>query len=152
MDLFSLIAQTPTPIDPAPGWFSLVLNGGAFGLVVFMIVVLMPRLRKEVATEREKDLDKFSTELKAQRGEYTASLKEIAADFRSESKAQREACEKEFTTLADSINNGNQVVIETVKTLYQQLQASSEQLQRHSERNQQFLEIMKAEVRERKQL
>ncbi len=37
-----------------PGWFSLVIQVGAFGLLTYMVVVMYPKQQKDLRDEREK--------------------------------------------------------------------------------------------------
>lgn len=57
--MMSLIAQVATNTDPFGGWGSLVLQGGAFGLLVYVVTVMYPRAAKDQREEREKQDEVF---------------------------------------------------------------------------------------------
>ena len=51
----------PVNIDPLGGWASLILQGGAFVLLTYMITVLIPKEMKLAREERERQAGQFKT-------------------------------------------------------------------------------------------
>jgi hypothetical protein len=47
--------------SPLQGWAAVLLQGGAFALVVYMVVVLFPQTHKEVVAEREALINTLQT-------------------------------------------------------------------------------------------
>lgn len=59
MMLWSLLAQAAPvvqvqPVDPLGGWFAVLLQGGAFGLLTYIVAVLGPRYFRDAREERDK--------------------------------------------------------------------------------------------------
>lgn len=124
--LFLLIAQqTSDPLSGGAGW----VGAGLLGLVLsWLLLKHLPDKDKQFATfVSDKD-----THIDDQRKEFTATLSSMMTSFRAEASAERAACEKHFGTLAESMNKA-------FSTL-------GEQLSSHSQRNQQWLELLKTEV------
>lgn len=59
----SIFAQVaaPAPMDSVSPWASLLLQGGAFGLVTYIVVKLYPAAAREARAEREARDAMFST-------------------------------------------------------------------------------------------
>jgi hypothetical protein len=57
--MLTLLAQVVAQPDPIAAWGSLALQGGAFGLLVYIIVWAYPAATKAAADERSKTLDRF---------------------------------------------------------------------------------------------
>lgn len=59
---FSFFADAATAVaaDPMGGWGSLILQGGAFGLLTFMVTILIPREMKSAREERERRENHFA--------------------------------------------------------------------------------------------
>lgn len=129
-----MLAQT----DLIPGWFTLLLQGGSFAVIVYLIVWG----RKELAIERKAELDAFVAEAKEQRKDFKGSLDAVTTTFKLEAAAERAACEKHFTTLAETMGHGNDATIQAIKTM-------AEQVQQHALRNQQWSELLRAEIAKR---
>lgn len=51
MDLFAEVIQT---MDPTAAWAAVIIQGGAFMLVVYIVVRLYPQMSKESGEERER--------------------------------------------------------------------------------------------------
>lgn len=60
-------------IDPAPGWLSVVIQLGSFGLVAYLIIMGLPSLQREIKVERQTE-----------RADYAATLNRITDDRRVE--------------------------------------------------------------------
>lgn len=125
--------------DLTPAWFALLLQGGSFAVLVYMIVWGVPKLRKEIASERKVELDNYLTDSRNQRVEFKDALEKSQIVFKQESAAERAACEKHFATLAEAMGKGNEATITAVRTM-------AEQVQSHAARNQQWSQLLQAEV------
>jgi hypothetical protein len=51
--LLNMLAQVTPIADPISPWLSILLQGGSFGLLVYIVVVVYPNSAKEARTERE---------------------------------------------------------------------------------------------------
>lgn len=142
--------------DMDPQWFSAVIQGGSFALVVVIMVWLLPKLRKEISDERNKDLDGFKAHNAHQEERFTSTMATISKAYSDDSKAQRdahsadmkaerEACDRHFETLASSISKGQDATIKAV-------QAMTEQGMRHQQRNMEYQEILRREVEKKEKL
>jgi len=49
-----LMAQTPAASEPLGGWGNLLLQGGAFALLAYIVIRIYPQGTKEARDEREK--------------------------------------------------------------------------------------------------
>lgn len=68
-----ILAQVEVPGQAAPSWLQLVVQTGSFGLIAYLIVVGVPKFRKEMADESAKE-----------RGEYLRSRESELADRKQE--------------------------------------------------------------------
>lgn len=158
----ALTAQQGISVDPAPSWFLVILQGGSFAVLVYLLVVGLPKYQQsqdEARTREREDFgkhlnqqrneflaalaersEKASTERRNERADYMTTIRDLTNTFRDESKAERSACEKHFATLADAMAKGNESTMEATRTIFQQMK-------NHSERNQQWLEVLRAELR-----
>lgn len=86
--------------------------------------------------EQQKELlAAKDAQLKEQQKEFAAAVNTLVTTFKAESAAERAACDKHFSTLADSINAA--------------FRTMGSQMQSHSERNQQWLELLRKEIESR---
>lgn len=126
--MLAQLAQT----DGLPGWFALILQGGSFAVLVFLMLFGLPKLRREIAEEQRNERDDFKT-----------TLRNISETFKAEAAAERAACEKHFDTLAHAMGRGNEATIQAVKTM-------AEQIHSHAERNRQWSAVLQAEIAKHK--
>jgi hypothetical protein len=73
--------------------FNLVLQGGSFAVVTYLMLWGLPRLRQEIAKES-----------KVERDDFKMSLEILTSTFKDEMKAERVACEARFDKLAETIH------------------------------------------------
>ncbi len=134
-------------VEIMPGWFSLLIQSGSFGVIVYFLVYALPKMRREIADERRQELDTFREDVTSQRQDFTRSLDGMSGTFREESRAERLACEKHFSTLAESNRAGSETTVQAIKAMSEQVTKNAEQTQRHSERNQQMIDLMRQALR-----
>lgn len=138
-----LLAQAADPLSGGAGY----LGAGLLGLVLFWVAryhlpakdqQIGDLLRAHAAQNSalvvhfDEVIEKKDRQIDAQRQEFTAVLATMMGAFRAEASAERVACEKHFETLAASMNRA-------FETLGNQLNA-------HSQRNQQWLELLRREI------
>lgn len=121
-------------------WFTLILQGGSFAVLVYLIVIGVPKWRLEIAAERKAELDVYVADSKEQRKEFTAALASATSTFKAEAVAERLACEHHFATLADAMGKGNDATIQAVRTML-------EQVHQHAQRNQQWSAMLAEQVK-----
>lgn len=114
--------------DAIPSWFPLLVQGGSFAVIVYLLMFGLPKLRKEVAEERKQDQVVFA-----------AAIDKVVATFDAELKGERAFCDKHFTALADAVERGSKATMEMVKVV-------SEQMDSHSRRSEQWVELLRSEI------
>lgn len=103
--------------EAGPGWLSVVIQTGSFGLIAYLIVRGLPVLQKEIMTERQmeradfiksiesgrveftKSIEALTADRKIERQDYAASLKNIMDYSRAEAEAIRSAAHQEMESL-----------------------------------------------------
>jgi hypothetical protein len=76
-----ILGQAQLPVaSEAPGWLSVVIQLGSFGLVAFLIVRGLPMLQKDIQNERAAERADFGKMLVGERADFTAALKAVLAD------------------------------------------------------------------------
>jgi hypothetical protein len=101
-----IFAQGTASVEQVPGWLSVVIQLGSFGLVAFLIVAGLPRLHAELKAERKAERDSFSGMLekinddrRTERADFAAAIR-AAYDFaRVEAEAVRVSAKSEVETL-----------------------------------------------------
>jgi hypothetical protein len=63
----------------ATGWYSILLQGGSFALVVYMIVVAFPATHKEVEKDRLEIINTLQEKFEQRNAKVVASQEEIKA-------------------------------------------------------------------------
>jgi hypothetical protein len=151
-----VFAQVPAvPPDPFSGWGSLLLQGGAFVLLAYMVIRLAPQLFKEMREEREARDTKFATAIDNLQNKYDERnesitqtiaatskdandvIRELSRTFRDEARAERLACESHFSKLAEAMTRGNESNVAAFKTL-------ADSVASHAQRNQQWNDLLRA--------
>ena len=92
----------------------------------------------------ERQLSEAQRHLKertVERDEAQRNLNETKTE-RDEALAERQACERHFTTLSEAMSRSQATTANTLQTLGSTLQTHSSTLQTHSERNQQWVAIL----------
>lgn len=120
-----VLGQTPDPISGGAGW----AGAGLLGLVLAWLLLKHLPDKDRLLTA---SLEKKDEQIDEQRKEFRASLADMMANFKHEAAAERQACEKHFGTLAESINAA--------------FRTMGDQMQSHAERNRQWLELLKKEL------
>ena len=162
MWIFALaLAQQTPPMDAVPSWFLVIIQGGSFALLAWILIYGIPKLNERMSSDRQKAeeiaagerkliIDGVSAERKLasderriERKEFMDALDKMSATFRTEAAAERMACEKHFETLANAMKSGNDATMTAVK-------ASAEQIQQHALRNQQWAKLLEAEAEKTK--
>lgn len=84
------------PADGIAPWISVVVQGGAFALIAYLITVLEPKRRDEERAEREKRdatferiIERTYAEFDKRTDKTVTAIKEQTTDFRS---ALKDAC------------------------------------------------------------
>jgi hypothetical protein len=153
--------------DPTVGVLNLVVQGGSFALLAFLVIYGLPQWHTKITATQQKEREDFIKALNEERVEATAALAEkrkefldaqkdqrnefigaitrLADTFREESTDGRLACDKHFETLAATIAKGHESMMAAFK-------AMTEQVQSHALRNHQWAEMLKHEVQERERL
>lgn len=141
-----LLAAEGTTLDPISGGAGWV-GAGLLGLVLaWLLLKHLPAKDAQItefilhfetmAAKKDARMDSQRSEyldsLAAARTEFTANQNALVTTFRQESSAEREACERHFKVLADSINAS--------------LGTVGNQLNEHSKRNQQWLDLLKQQL------
>lgn len=104
-----IFAQTLT--DPLPGWASIVLQGGSFGLLAYMVIKLMPasdianRIERESRDknsqgERELRDKNFKEDILRLMEIHDKSINKLQIEFREHLSQILIHCEKETQSLA----------------------------------------------------
>lgn len=120
-----LLAQALDSLSGGGGWVGAGLLGA---VLMWLFFKHLPSKDAQItALIERKDLHVENLQ-----AEFTQALDKMAAVYREESKAERLACETHFATLANSMN-------QAFKTL-------GDQLQSHSQRNQQWIDLLRNEV------
>ena len=151
-----MLLQTVQPVVPMSGfesWFSLVLQGGSFAVLVYLFLVGLPKMRKEVADEHRKDLDEYRVDLaefrkteREQRETFTTAIGSvvqghkddsvlITSTFKGEMVAERIACDRHIATLADAVKSGNDSTMKAMSANMEAVKAMLAQGSRHHEAN-----------------
>lgn len=148
-----LLAQAD-PLSGGAGW----VGAGLLGAVLFWLLLKHLPDKDKLLTDHlavkdsqiarlvlhnDELLQAKDERIDAQRAEFTKTLAELATAFKAEAAAERQACEKHFGTLAETMNRAFQ-------TLGSQLAAQAEQIASHSERNRQWVDLLKKEIESRK--
>lgn len=114
---------------------SLIIQGGSFALLTYLLVWGLPSAYKRLADDAAVERARASETLRDERKEFSSTIRELTTTFKEEARAERVSCEKHFTTLSESISRSQEVTASTIRTLGDNLQA-------HSERNRQWTEIL----------
>lgn len=142
-----LIANEVVPPGALAGWSSFGIAGLILAWLFFVHLPSKDKLFSSFIEKKDEQIDEQRKEFTialtlrdnqsdAQQKEYTTTLREMMKEFRNESALERAACERHFGTLAD--------------TMRQSFDTIGKQLHTHSERNQQWIEMLKGEVEIRK--
>jgi hypothetical protein len=130
--MLALVAQVADPISGGAGWVGAGLLGCVLGWLLFVHLPAKDKQITAIFGHLDEATERKDKRLDEQRGEFLRTLSEMSVSFKAEAKAEREACEKHFGTLAESMNSA--------------FKALSEQLAAHAARNQQWAEILKREI------
>jgi hypothetical protein len=120
-----MLLDITAPLSGDAGWAGTGLLGAVLAWLLFIHLPNKDKLLTASIEKKDEQIDE-------QRKEFTASLAVMMMNFRQEAAAERAACEKHFSTLADSINSA-------FKTI-------GDQVNNHAMRNQQYLELLKKEI------
>lgn len=111
--VFSLLSQVTTPITPeiSTGWWTVLLQGGSFSLLVYIVVKLGPDMMKESKNEREALLaiiqaatNNKDTAVERVTKTNQETLKDLSDDF-----------EKGLIRVIDHCAQENKLVLETIR-------------------------------------
>lgn len=144
--VLALLAQAPAVGDVSAGTFAGWTATTFLGAMLYWLAFHhLPGLAKRDA-EKDKQhaaaLAEKDEQLAEARKEYTAALGAAITVFRAENRDERLACEKHFETLAGSMN-------QAFTTVGTQLTALTTREREHSERNRQYLELLRKQLDER---
>ena len=78
------------------GMYNTILQFGAFGLLVYIVVYMYPKSSKEAREERKEREDRFAL--------LVESINKAAKDDQSLARQEREKREDKFTSFIDSVN------------------------------------------------
>lgn len=150
----AVLAQSPDPISGGAGW----VGAGLLGAVLaWLLLVHLPAKDKQLndllASQARKDgdalvhfdavVDKKDKQIDQQRAEFTIALTTMTTAFRAEMTAERVATEGHFKALSETMTAA-------LAQLGKQLSEHAHQAAQHSLRNQQWIDLLKKEVEERK--
>ena len=125
----ALLFAAETSLTDWSGWG----GAGLLGLVLgWLLLQHLPAKDKQINEMTTQNNERYDT----QRKEFTDALNSIAVLFKAEAASERQACEKHFSTLAETMNRA----FETL----------GKQLSEHSLRNQQWLETLRSEINSRR--
>lgn len=152
-----LLAESPEPIS----LFALLIQGGSFALLAYIIIFGLPALHKMIAAERKEERADFATSLakltdegkeariafaagvKEQRTDFAAALTSLSSIFRQEAVAERVACEKHFETLAGVVTKGNEATLSAIMAQLEQRARHQERDDEHATQLKKALEVAK---------
>lgn len=148
-----LFSQVADSLSGGGGWLGAGLLGAVLAWLMFKHLPAKDQQVKELIDHLDEVVAKKDEQIDEQRKEFTKAIAEMAtasnraiADlttaFRAEASAERAACERHFGTLATNMN-------QSLKTLGDQIAAQSRESAAHSQRNQQWIELMKLEIEKR---
>jgi hypothetical protein len=100
----SLFSQVPS--DAAPGWLSVVIQLGSFGLVAYLIIRGLPALQSDIKIERREErmdflkaLEKLTEDRKLERTDFANAMKVLIEFTRNEVEAIRASARHEVELL-----------------------------------------------------
>ncbi len=134
-----LLATEVDQVGGNAGWVGAGLLGAVLTWLMFKHLPDKDRQVNDLIKRKDESVAAVMVLNESQRKEYTLTLLAMTADFRAEAGAERIACEKHYATLATSMQTA-------FTTLGEQLRASGEQVRLHSERNQQWLQLLKEQI------
>ncbi len=101
-----MFADAPTVGEAGPGWLSVLIQTGSFGLIAYLIVRGLPALQKEIMVERKEErgefmkaIDSLTTDRRAERVDFANTVKVITDYSRSEMEAIRTSARQEVEAL-----------------------------------------------------
>lgn len=107
--LFALLAQAADTATPLGGWGSLVLQGGAFGLLTYIVAYLAPQLMKESRKEREARDQLFNTVMDALQTRFDdrnrAVVKEIVGAVKDQTQILATALRSSSERIEGAVSN-----------------------------------------------
>lgn len=138
-------AAAPGPTDALPAWFPLLVQGGSFMLLAFLLIYGLPWLHRQIAKDHKEEradfarsLTKLVDDAREQRTLFMTALDKITDVFKAETSAERATCERHFDALAAAMRSGNEATVASMR-------ASVEQVQQHAIRNQQWSDLLRRE-------
>lgn len=155
-----LLAQTPPPIvsGDVAGWSSFGITGLVLAWLLLQHLPAKDKQIKEMQegkdrqilgliTAHNEQMAALSTakdhQIDQQRAEFVLTMNTMMTGFRAEATAERQACEKHFGDLSNSMT-------QAFKVLGDQLSNQARQSAEHSRRNQEWIDLLKKEIEERK--
>lgn len=144
----ALIGQDPAPLTgPAAAWTGAGLLGGVLAWLMFAHLPAKDKQVADLIRSHNEQMAALATakdhQIDQQRAEFVLTMNTMMTGFRSEAAAERQACERHFEALSGSMTTA-------FRTLGDQLATQAREAAAHSERNRQWLDVLKREIEERK--
>ena len=172
---WALLAKIADPAAGAPVWLSLVLQGGSFMVLVYLFIIVIPKMRKEIETERQADIKVWTDQVAVYRADsdkhraenmtreqereksareertgFVAALTRLTDNFRAEveaiRKAGQDALKDERIVCEKHFSTLADAMSKGNETTIQAVKTISDQAQQHAIRSQQWVEMMKQEL------
>lgn len=90
--------------DPLNGWGNLILQGGAFVLLAYIIVVMVPKILGEMRVEREARDQNFTRLMDALQDRFDSRNAVLAQSIRDQTDSFRAQIEKQTVVLEKALS------------------------------------------------
>ena len=93
------------PADPLAMWGGLILQGGAFGLLTYIVVVFAPRVMRDAREERESRDKAFSSTIDALQTRFEARNQEVITSIKEQTQILATALNSSSSRIESSVSN-----------------------------------------------
>lgn len=92
-------------VDPLAQWGSIALQGGAFGLLTYIVVVFAPRVMKESRDEREERDKRFSSIIDTLHARFEDRNKELIASVKDQTQILATSLQSSSARIESAVGN-----------------------------------------------